>query len=411
MPAPSPSWNLVRVYGTWRGQDGSLRAGSYKVTIPARITNATDDAIIPAGIYKEGVLQTAVDASPSLDVMVPATDDPDNLETGWKVRVEVKFTDGAATENYQIDVPVGSAGVNLRTIVLSPNPVQQAAQLKVGLAGGLATLDADGAVVDAFGVKVGTGGGAVDSVAGRDGDVVLSLADIVGLTTALGGKAPNDSPTFTGTVTGITKAMVGLGNVDNTSDAAKPVSTAQAAALAAKADLVGGKIPTAQIPAVALGTAVPVANQAAMLALTAAQVQPGDVAVRADGAGTFMLMADDPSVLGNWRLLNAPADAVSSVNGQTGTIVLGKADVGLGNVDNTSDVNKPVSTATQTALNGKMATSALTSMRLSWAAANALSARPTLPAGVPFSIYGATAAQAATPPSWLIDGDWIDVRS
>lgn len=30
-----------------------------------------------------------------------------------------------------------------------------------------------------------------------------------------------------------------------------------------------------------------------------------------------------------------------------------KSDVGLGNVDNTSDANKPVSTATQTALNGK----------------------------------------------------------
>lgn len=32
---------------------------------------------------------------------------------------------------------------------------------------------------------------------------------------------------------------------------------------------------------------------------------------------------------------------------------LAKGDVGLGNVDNTSDANKPVSTAQQTALNGK----------------------------------------------------------
>jgi hypothetical protein len=40
-------------------------------------------------------------------------------------------------------------------------------------------------------------------------------------------------------VTGITKAMVGLGNVDNTSDANKPVSTAQAAAIALKASLSG----------------------------------------------------------------------------------------------------------------------------------------------------------------------------
>jgi hypothetical protein len=34
-----------------------------------------------------------------------------------------------------------------------------------------------------------------------------------------------------------------------------------------------------------------------------------------------------------------------------------KADVGLGNVDNTSDANKPVSTAQQTALDGKAAAS------------------------------------------------------
>ena len=39
---------------------------------------------------------------------------------------------------------------------------------------------------------------------------------------ALDNKAPLASPTFTGTVNGITKSMVGLGNVDNTSDSNKP---------------------------------------------------------------------------------------------------------------------------------------------------------------------------------------------
>ncbi len=50
-------------------------------------------------------------------------------------------------------------------------------------------------------------------------------------------KAPIASPTFTGTVSGITATMVGLGNVTNTSDANKPVSTAQQAALDLKANL------------------------------------------------------------------------------------------------------------------------------------------------------------------------------
>jgi len=88
----------------------------------------------------------------------------------------------------------------------------------------------------------------VQSVAGKTGAVTLAKAD-VGLSnvdntsdankpvstaqqTALNLKAPLASPTFTGTVSGITKSMVGLGNVDNTSDANKPVSTAQAAAIA-----------------------------------------------------------------------------------------------------------------------------------------------------------------------------------
>lgn len=48
---------------------------------------------------------------------------------------------------------------------------------------------------------------------------------------------------------------------------------------------------------------------------------------------------------------------VASVAGKTGAVTLAKADVGLGNVDNTSDAAKPISMATQTALNGKAAAS------------------------------------------------------
>lgn len=49
----------------------------------------------------------------------------------------------------------------------------------------------------------------------------------------------------------------------------------------------------------------------------------------------------------------AQVNTVTSVAGKTGAVTLAKADVGLGNVDNTSDASKPVSTAQQTALNGK----------------------------------------------------------
>lgn len=93
----------------------------------------------------------------------------------------------------------------------------------------------------------------VTSVAGKTGAVTLAKGD-VGLgnvdntadsakpvstpqQNALNLKANLNSPTFTGTVGGITKAMVGLSNVDNTADSAKPVSTAQQNALNLKANL------------------------------------------------------------------------------------------------------------------------------------------------------------------------------
>jgi hypothetical protein len=49
----------------------------------------------------------------------------------------------------------------------------------------------------------------------------------------------------------------------------------------------------------------------------------------------------------------AAAAPVQTVAGRTGNVALAKIDVGLGNVDNTADLNKPISTAVQTALNAK----------------------------------------------------------
>lgn len=116
-----------------------------------------------------------------------------------------------------------------------------------------------------------------------------------------------------------------------------------------KADLVGGVIPTSQIPAIAISDFLgEVANQAAMLALTG---QRGDWCVRTDSGNQWILSGDDASVLGNWVELSHPTAPVTSVNGQTGVVVLGKGDVGLGNVDNTADADKPVSSAQQTAIN------------------------------------------------------------
>jgi hypothetical protein len=113
-----------------------------------------------------------------------------------------------------------------------------------------------------------------------------------------------------------------------------------------------GKVPNSQIPALAISETFPVASQASMLAISGAD--QGDVAVRTDISKSFILTQSPASVLSNWQELLTPTDAVQSVNGQSGNVNLTKADIGLSNVDNTSDAAKPVSVATSTALGLKL---------------------------------------------------------
>jgi hypothetical protein len=129
-------------------------------------------------------------------------------------------------------------------------------------------------------------------------------------------KAPIASPTFTGTVSGITKSMVGLGSVDNTSDVSKPISTATQAALDTKV--------STQTFSTTLATKANTTDVNSALALKASAT---DLDLKAPIAS--------PTFTG-------------TVSGIT------KSMVGLGSVDNTSDVSKPISTATQAALDLKL---------------------------------------------------------
>ena len=76
----------------------------------------------------------------------------------------------------------------------------------------------------------------------------------------------------------------------------------------------------------------------------------------ADALVTAHTSAPDPHPQYTTTAEAADAAPVQSVAGKTGTVTLAKADVGLSNVDNTSDANKPVSTAAQTALDAKQNT-------------------------------------------------------
>jgi uncharacterized protein (TIGR02145 family) len=167
--------------------------------------------------------------------------------------------------------------------------------------------------------------------------------------TALGLKAPLANPNFTGTVTGVTKTMVGLGNVDNTTDAGKPVSTATQTALDLKEN-------ASNKSDASLGTSTMLyPTQNAVKTYVDSQVATGAPDATSSVKGKIQLTgelggsASSPTVPG--LALKAPINNPAFTGTVTGVT---KSMVGLGNVDNTTDAGKPVSTATQTALDLKL---------------------------------------------------------
>jgi hypothetical protein len=153
------------------------------------------------------------------------------------------------------------------------------------------------------------------------------------------------------------KSAVGLGNVDNTADADKPISTAVQTALNAKEDAIN------KSDATTLGTSdilfptqnavkIYVDNQiSSNTTPDATSTLKGKLQLAGDLGGT----ADAPTVpaLANKENLIAAGITSQYWRGDKTWQTLDKSAVGLGNVDNTSDADKPISTAVQTALNAK----------------------------------------------------------
>jgi len=186
------------------------------------------------------------------------------------------------------------------------------------------------------------------------GDLSANRTVTLGTPSTLTGSTTNsvtaDSHTHAITVT---KSDVGLSNVDNTSDLNKPVSTATQTALDLKVDNSvlgvangvatldsGGKVPTTQLPSF-----VDDVLEFASFASFPAIGETGKIYVAIDTNKTYRWSGT--------AYIYITSGAVDSVAGKTGVVTLVKADVGLSNVDNTSDANKPVSSAQQTALNLK----------------------------------------------------------
>ena len=181
------------------------------------------------------------------------------------------------------------------------------------------------------------------------------------------------------------KTSLALNNVDNTSDANKPVSSATQTALDLKVDenaAITGATKT-KITFDAKGLVTAGADLAAgdmPSGIDATKISTGSISnaefdylngltdniqTQFTGKQDTLVSATNIKTINSTTLLGSGNIAVEpSITATTSAdyyrgdktfATLNKTAVGLGNVDNTSDANKPVSTATQTALDAKTA--------------------------------------------------------
>lgn len=249
-------------------------------------------------------------------------------------------------------------------------------------------------------VAVGVADGTIGTAQLSDAAVTIAkLAASVQASITRADSAVQTINSKTGQTITLAAADLGLGNVTNTSDANKPISTATQAALNLKAT-------TANLSAVATSGSytdlankpiIPVtsvAGRTGAIVLTKSDVDLINVDNTTDLAKPISTAVQNAlnakatasslaaiATTGNYNdLINIPTGSgtVSSVAGRAGAVTLTSADVGLANVDNTSDLNKPLSTAAQTAINLKANTSSLSTVATTGVYTD-LTARPTIP--------------------------------
>jgi hypothetical protein len=178
-------------------------------------TNAIEGSVTGnAGTVTNGVYTTGADTVYLTPTTAASTYQPlDSDLTTW-----AGITPGTGVGT-ALAVNVGTAGAFVTNGGALGTPSSGVATNLTGTASG---LTAGNVTTNANLTGVVTSTGNATAIA----DAALSIAKTSGLQTALDAKAPLANPTFTGTVSGITATMVGLGNVDNTSDATKNSATA-----------------------------------------------------------------------------------------------------------------------------------------------------------------------------------------
>lgn len=178
---------------------------------------------------------------------------------------------------------------------------------------------------------------------------VMIAADKVKLDSVTAGAEPNVNTNLSSSTTATTVTVTSsTGN-----NATLPAATTSAAGVMIatdKAKLNGIEAGAQANVATNLGSS----RTATTVTVTSSTGNNVSLAGASTSAAGVMVAADKTKL--NGIEAGAQVNTVDSVAGKTGVVSLVKGDVGLGNVDNTSDANKPISTATATALSNKQDT-------------------------------------------------------
>lgn len=212
------------------------------------------------------------------------------------------------------------------------------------------TLDPEPVVIYGIPTGGGGGGGAVDSVNGQTGTVVLTSSDV-------GAAAQSDVQQFVQNVgTAFTNFENDLDTKASTAYVNDEIATRASATDLDNVFAIATNAQTLATDAVPKTRTISGKPLSANITLDKIDVGLASVDNTSD--------ANKPVSTAQQTALNLKANTADVVpNTRTvagkalsANVTLVKADVGLGSVDNTADSAKPISTATQTALNGKAAT-------------------------------------------------------
>lgn len=243
------SLSVINLRGTYFANGGSAGVGYLQIYSEVYLQSPGDLAMVaPVNAY------VALDSNGFFSIDLPATNDPQFTPVNYAYTIKEVLTDGVRA--YRIYVPYDTPlvedpidGEMRRILDLAtvspienvPEPQMYVLLSTANIPGGYAKVDADTGKISASILPAGAGGDGAflgtwsGTTAYIVGDTVVRTGRVYGCIQDGTNQDPVTQTAYWTAFPLPTPTMIGLGNVNNTSDLGKPVSTATQAALDALA--------------------------------------------------------------------------------------------------------------------------------------------------------------------------------